>query len=116
MLLSAANVSCQRSLRAESPSRVRRVSLAVEAGTWCVLHGVEGCGKNLLLRLLGLLETPDSGEVFVRGAPTRALDEAARLELRNRVFGYVFAEPFLLDTFLVAENVAMPLFKIGGTS
>src|SRR5438067_9580873 len=112
--LSARGVSCQRTLHSAKASRVRDVSLAIEVGTLNVLWGGEGCGKNLLLRLLGLLEAPDRGDVFLHGASTRALDEPARLELRNRHFGFVFNEPFLLDSFSVTENVAMPLFKISG--
>ena len=108
-------VSSRRILRAAEPSRVRDVSLAIEPGTLNVLWGNEGSGKNLLLRLLGLLETPDVGEVFLHGAPTRALDEQLRLALRNQHFGFVFDEPFLLDAFSVTENVAMPLFKISGS-
>lgn len=66
------------------------------------------------MRILGLLERPDEGEVWFESQATSLLDDAARLELRNRAFGFVFAEPFLLDSFSVAENVAMPLFKISG--
>ncbi len=50
---------------------------------------------------------------LIRGPPA-SLDDTGRLELRNHAFGFVFAEPFLLDSFTVAENVAMPLFKISG--
>jgi ABC-type methionine transport system ATPase subunit len=66
----------------------------------------------LLLRVLGLLERADEGEVWLDSQAVGSLDEAGRMDLRNRVFGYLFAEPFLLDSFSVAESVAMPLFKI----
>lgn len=116
VVLCANAVSCARALGSphRPPAHVRDVSLAIEAGTLNVVFGETGCGKNLLLRLLGLLEVPDAGDVLLRGASTRALEEAARIDLRNRCFGFVFAEPFLLDSFSVAENVAMPLFKISG--
>jgi len=77
-----------------------------------MLCGAPGCGKNLLLRVLGLLSTPDSGEVLLRGEPTSTLSLPERAALRNSAFGYVFAESFLLPAFTVIENVAMPLFKI----
>lgn len=112
----AEKVTCSRELRADSLSRVRAVSLALEPGTITMLGGPAGSGKNLLLRLCGLLETPDAGEVFLHGQPTRALPDEARLALRNRHCGFVFAEPFLLNTLSVLENVAMPLFKISGLS
>ena len=76
------------------------------------LHLLRGGGGGHLLRLLGLLERPASGEVLLLGQPTSALDDAARADLRNRRCGFVFAAPFLLAGFSVAETVAMPLFKI----
>lgn len=91
---------------------VRGVSLAFEPGTFNLLTGDEACGKHRLLRLLGLLEVPSSGDVFIEGRATSALTEAAREELRNVRFGYVFAAPFLLTSFTVLENIAMPLFRI----
>ncbi len=93
---------------------LRDVALEFEAGTISVLCGPEGCGKNLLLRLLGLLEIPDAGELFLHGSPTSTLDAQSRLEMRNRHFGFHFAEPFLLTNFSAVENIAMPLFKISG--
>jgi ABC-type lipoprotein export system ATPase subunit len=81
-------------------------------GRFHVLRGSAGCGKELLLRWLGLLQTPESGEVVVQGSATRTLDEEARAELRTQRFGFVFAAPFLLASFSVIENVAMPLFKV----
>lgn len=102
--------------RRSSPEELRGVSIAIEAGRFTLLSGPAGCGARLLLRILGLLERPDSGEVWFDGQPLYAgrLDDAGLVELRNRAFGFVFAEPFLLDSFSVAENVAMPLFKISG--
>ena len=81
-------------------------------GRFHVLRGPDGCGKNLLLRWLGLLQPPEAGEVLVQGSATRALSEEARAELRTQRFGFVFAAPFLLTSFSVIENVAMPLFKV----
>src|SRR5882762_7651796 len=81
-------------------------------GRFHVLRGATGCGKNLLLRWLGLLQAPASGEVLVGGNATRALSDEARAELRTQRFGFVFTAPFLLTSFSVIENVAMPLFKV----
>jgi ABC-type lipoprotein export system ATPase subunit len=90
------------------------VSLAIESGRFTLLSGGAESGAGLLLRILGLLERQDAGEVWFDSRPTSSLHETARLELRNHLFGFLFAEPFLLDSFTVAENVAMPLFKISG--
>ena len=77
-----------------------------------MLAGPVGCGKNLLLRVLGLLEAPDKGEVTFEGKPTARLREEERGQLRSRRCGYVFDSPFLLSAFTVIENIAMPLFKV----
>jgi len=89
------------------------VSLALQPGALTLLSAPDP-SAGLLLRILGLLERPDSGEVWLDSRPAASLEDAARLDLRNRNFGFIFAEPFLLDSFTVAENVAMPLFKIAG--
>jgi ABC-type lipoprotein export system ATPase subunit len=86
------------------------VSLGIGRGEFTLLCGDAGSG--LLLRILGLLERPDSGEVWLEEQATGPMADAARVDLRNRQFGFLFAEPFLLDSFCVAENVAMPLFRI----
>lgn len=94
------------------PGELSGVSLVIEAGRFTLLSGDADSGAGALLRVLGLLERADAGEVWFAGQATSMLDDAERLDMRNRLFGYMFAEPFLLDSFTVAENVAMPLFKI----
>ena len=84
------------------------VSADFAPGHFHLLSGESGA----LLRVLGLLDLPESGEVLVEGRATAGLDEETRAELRAQRFGFVFAAPFLLTSFSVIENVAMPLFKI----
>lgn len=112
IILEARRVSCSRSANAGPLAPVREVSLAIRAGTLTLLAGDGQGGENLLLRLFGLLESPDAGEILYRGSATTALSGEHRAELRNQRFGFVFPEPFLLPSFSVVENVAMPLFKI----
>jgi lipoprotein-releasing system ATP-binding protein len=101
-------VSCTR---AEGEA-LRGISATFARGRFHVLRGAAGDGRDLLLRVLGLLQAAETGEVFVQGSATRALNEEARAALRTQRFGFVFAAPFLLSSFTVIENVAMPLFKI----
>ena len=101
------NVSCQR-----GTAVLRGVSLAFGPGTFTLLAGTPDSGHELLLRVLGLLEAPDTGEVLLAGTPTQTLLEEERAKLRDRRIGFVFAAPFLLAAFTPIENVAMPLFKV----
>jgi ABC-type lipoprotein export system ATPase subunit len=88
------------------------VSVGIPADRFTVFRGAEGSGTELLLRILGLLETADQGEVFVKGKCLSIMDEEMLAELRRRHFGYLFAAPFLLPAFTVLENVVMPMFKV----
>jgi ABC-type lipoprotein export system ATPase subunit len=91
---------------------VRDFSYHFRAGSFYHLSGNELGGKRLLLQILGLLSPPDSGEVIVDGSSVKDLDIDELGETRNRKYGFLFSSPFLLPTFTVLENVAMPLFKI----
>lgn len=92
------------------------VSVRCEENIPTIFWGSDDCGKNALLRILGLLEAPDSGEIYFRETPTRILTPEARATLRSRHFGYLFTEPFLLPTLSIVENIAMPLLKITSAS
>lgn len=89
---------------------LRHVSLRFARISFNVLVG-DRC-SGLLLRLASLLEPPESGEVYLLGQATAAVDEATRSKLRSRHFGFVFSSPCLLPGLSAAENVAMPLFKV----
>ncbi len=108
-------LSCRREQWNENGlSRIEAASVSFESGTVNGFCGPDGSGKGLLLNVLGLLEPPDSGEILLHGKPvTGAADETVR-QLRNETFGFLFNHPCLLPSFSVAENVAMPLFRICG--
>ena len=109
--LLARNVSCSRSLGGKAEQLVS-VTLGFEPASLNLLFGGTGSGRNLLLRLLGLIERPDSGEIVVTGESTRDWTDAQCTELRSRHFGFVFEAPLLVPAFNVAENIAMPFFKL----
>ena len=115
-LLAARGLTCSRALDRLTPSRVCDLSLEFEEKTTTLIWGGEGCGKNLLLRMLGLMEPPDAGEVLLHGSSTRRLSEEERAVSRNEHFGFLFAAPFLLPSFSLIENIAMPLFKISSVN
>lgn len=90
------------------------VDLAVQRGEMVAIIGASGAGKSTLLHLLGALDRPTTGEVFITGRALSGLDDDAVSALRNRTVGFVFQFHHLLREFTALENVMMPL-RIGGT-
>lgn len=90
------------------------VTASFDSGTICEFAGPDGPGRGLLLSILGLLEPADSGAVYLDGRSVTDLADEDLQRLRARSFGFLFPNPCLLPSFSLAENVAMPLFRICG--
>lgn len=85
------------------------VDISVRKGEFVSIIGQSGSGKSTLLHLMGLLDTPDVGEVILDGQRIDDLPARTRDELRNRVFGFVFQFYHLLPELNLMENVLSPL-------
>ena len=89
------------------------LDVAIAPGETVAILGVSGAGKSTLLHLLGGLDTPTSGEVYVAGQKMSELSNAARGQLRNKALGFVYQFHHLLPEFTALENVMLPVL-LGG--
>jgi len=103
-----------RRLPGEVPvTLVDGISLSIERGEFICIMGPSGSGKSSLLYLLGLLDVPTSGRIWVDGEDTSAYGEDLLANRRLEKLGFVFQFHFLLAEFTVLDNVTLPMRRLG---
>jgi len=90
------------------------IDLKLRRGEFTALIGPSGSGKTTLLNLIGLLDQPSGGQIFIEGQETSRLCEADLTRLRDRAIGFVFQYHYLLPAFTALENVLMPILVARG--
>ena len=110
MSLEAAVLVKTYTLGDETIKALTDVSLKVSNGEFVAIMGRSGSGKSTLLHMLGLLDTPDMGDVLIDGQSTINLNDDARTELRRDKIGFVFQSFELIPSMTVKENIAFPAF------
>jgi lipoprotein-releasing system ATP-binding protein len=92
---------------------VQDIDLSIDQGEFVAITGPSGSGKSSLLYLLGLLDMPSAGAVYLEGRDTSTLSGGELARLRLEKLGFVFQFHFLLPEFTVQENVMIPMRKLG---
>jgi putative ABC transport system ATP-binding protein len=85
------------------------VSLQIDQGEFVAVMGPSGCGKSTLLNILGMIDTPSSGEYVFAGQDVAQWSENRLVELRKRNLGFIFQSFNLIDDLTVYENIELPL-------
>jgi lipoprotein-releasing system ATP-binding protein len=90
------------------------IDLVIGGGEFAALIGPSGSGKSTLLNVIGLLDRPTRGQVYIEGQDATALADAELTRLRGRALGFVFQHHYLLAEFTALENVMMPILASRG--
>ena len=85
------------------------IDLSIHPGEYVAISGPSGCGKSTLLSILGLLDSPTTGDYTLNGRPVARLNQAHRARTRNREIGFIFQSFNLIGDLTVHENVDLPL-------
>ncbi len=112
-LLRAENLHHSFTEGSQKTEVLKGVSLQVCAGETTAVVGPSGCGKSTLLYLLGLLDRPESGKIFLNNSEVSGSSDQERTALRNSSIGFIFQFHFLIKELTAIENVALPLRKSG---
>jgi lipoprotein-releasing system ATP-binding protein len=107
-LLSAVNLQKTYRRSADKVQVLRGLNLEVHEGEFLAVIGASGSGKSTMLHLLGTLDKPDDGSIYLEGRRIDDLPSEERDELRNRTFGFIFQFYHLLPELNTLENVLMP--------
>jgi putative ABC transport system ATP-binding protein len=108
-VLKAINISKVYDLGGEKIDALKNVSLEINQGEYVAIVGKSGSGKSTLMHILGLLDTPTSGNVILNGQDVTKYKEKALAKMRNKEIGFVFQFFNLLPRTSTLENVMLPL-------
>ena len=89
---------------------LENVNLSIDKGEFVSVMGPSGCGKSTLLNIVGLLDEPSSGTVYIDGTKIEKMSDSRLAQFRNSKWGFVFQSFHLINSLNVLDNVELPLF------
>jgi ABC-type antimicrobial peptide transport system, ATPase component len=95
---------------------LRGVSLSIQKGEFVSIVGPSGSGKSTLLNIIGALDRPSSGRVFIRGVDIFSLNDSELATMRNYLLGFIFQSYNLISRTTVMKNVELPTILSGMSS
>ncbi|MGL4988732.1 MAG: ABC transporter ATP-binding protein [Cetobacterium sp.] len=107
IVLELKNICKNYSTKAENLEIIKNLNLKIEEGDFISILGQSGSGKTTLLNLIGLLDSPTSGEIYINGDKI-SVDSSTIDSVRNKTIGFVFQFHYLLPEFTALENVMIP--------
>lgn len=102
-----------KNLSENSLNIIKNASLTINTGEAVALVGPSGAGKTTFLQIAGLLDNPDSGQIFILETDASKADDQTRTNLRKNHIGFIYQFHHLLPEFSALENIAMPLLIKG---
>jgi len=108
-LMKVINVSKIYDLGSEVITALNNVNIEIYKGEFISIIGKSGSGKSTLMHILGLLDTPTSGEIILNGQNTKGMKEKELAKIRNKEIGFVFQSFNLLQRTTTLDNVMLPL-------
>jgi len=92
---------------------LKGISLKIEEGEFVMIMGPSGCGKSTLMNILGLLDVPSKGEIYIKDKKTTKMDENERAVYRRKISGFIFQQFHLISTLTALGNVELPMILDG---
>ena len=108
-ILKISNITKSFSSGDQNTQVLKGISFSIDEGEFVSISGPSGCGKSTLLNIMGILDTPDSGDYMIDGLQVAKMNASQRAKVRGDRIGFVFQSFNLIDEFTVLENIALPL-------
>lgn len=108
-LVKLENVSKSYFLGKQEVPALRSISLEIASGEFLAVMGPSGSGKSTLMNIIGLLDTPSAGKVYLDGKPTDILSENSTASIRGEMIGFVFQTFNLIPRLTAVQNVMLPM-------